>query len=195
MTFLHLALAFLLFTLPSHFLLADKKLNKEETLTKDAAVRKKEQAKFIGTFSDSKEFLEAWGLFSYGGFSDDGQFQIFEAQSHIHFHYAEASLLSGKKSSQDGHLKYKKFRLQKTSSQWLEFNSNLQKLEKNLAPFRITHFDGRIYDFLWLRKNKEGVITSQRVYFDDPFLRMSETKSLQKLLSLFKDFSKPTIAP
>ena len=46
-----------------------------ETLQK-ATVRPKEQAKFMKSFQENPAAFEAYGIFSYGGFADDGQIQI-----------------------------------------------------------------------------------------------------------------------
>lgn len=152
-----------------------------------ATIRVKEQAKFIEMFRTRKEFVEAWGLFSYGGFTDSGQSQILKTNDNIFLYYAEPTLLSQNKSSQDGHLKYKKYTISHKNPSGKKFQSKVQDLNLIIKPFYFKHFDGYRFEYVYLRKDEMKIYT-KRIYFDDPYLKPKETVNIQNLLSLFNNF-------
>ena len=149
-----------------------------------ATIREKEQDKFIQSFLKDKETEEAWGLFSYGGFSDAGQFKIFSKTKRAFFYFSHEQLMSENKSAQDGSIVYNEFIFDKKDNRWKNFEQTVRNLGTNLEGFQITHFDAFQFDFLHLKKsNKKAYV--QRVYFDDPYLRDKGTKNLRNLLTAF----------
>lgn len=163
---------------------------KVEPAPTEARVRVKEQEKFIEYFRNSKELLKAWGLFSYGGYLDDGQYKIsLSAANNIFIHYSEPVTPGSHKNSQDGHMVYKALEINSSKKLWQDFYSKLYDLEKDLVPFHITQFDGRVYEFLFLSKKEKGSpLFLKRTFFDDPYLKKEGTENHQKLIELFKAF-------
>jgi len=170
--------------------------NKEqETILLDspqkATIREKEQDKFIQSFLKDKETEEAWGLFSYGGFSDAGQFKIFSRTKTALFYFSREQLMNEKKSSQDGSIAYNEFTFEKTDTHWKNFEQTVRNLGTNLEGFQITHFDAFQFDFVHLKKSNNKAFV-QRVYFDDPYLRDKGTKNLRDLLTAFTKLRETT---
>lgn len=190
-----LALPILFFALICTFALTKSKVQRDSVIQqevsliespKKASIRPKEQDKFIQSFLESEKAEEAWGLFSYGGFTDAGQFKVFKQKKSIQIYFSSPQAMSGKKSARDGSIIYREFLLDKKDPAWKDFEKTLSSLESDLEEFQITHFDAFQFDFLHLTKSKNKV-NVRRVYFDDPYLRKKKTQNLQKLLRAFDE--------
>ena len=192
----YVLISFLLLTVNACFCMhadrgaASPKGHALESLQK-ATVRPKEQAKFIKSFQENPAAFEALGLFSYGGFADDGQIKILLLSHEILIKKAKPVAMSGAPAARDGNLIYKSQKIQVKNPHWTGFHSSLEKDAKKLKNFHTTHFDGRSYEFLHLKKERSGKTHGKRLYFDDPYLKDNlVTKELKKLLSNMREFIK-----
>jgi hypothetical protein len=147
-------------------------------------VRSKEIKKFVDEFRKSEKYQKAWGLFSYGGWADKGQFWVF-AEKEFPSVVFYSSYQYSRSVYQDGKMKYKRhFVSSQHSKNFFTFFSRNFNL---LKDFHVKSFDAIKYQVVVLEKssNKNYILYKKIIYFDDPSLKPKQSSGYSKIIKMF----------
>jgi hypothetical protein len=147
-------------------------------------IRPLEQKKFKTEFLQHKNYTSAVALFSYGGWTDDGQIWIFFEKNKCILKYSSPHPTSAK--FQDGMLKYNYHKVIKSKCMTIK---NSFEFTKDLDNYHVANFDAVKYQFVYIRKNNNTIKEIKNIFFDNPKIRPSnKTKPYIKILKLIKSF-------
>ena len=152
---------------------------------KQDVVRPQEQRRFISKFIENNQQQEAWGLFSYGGFMDDGQIIIYKSQDPIQYdiYHAKPQVMSP--LHQDGNFTYKKVSAQLVPNTIQTFNKYIA-LAQHLENLSYPIFDALRYEYIYLKKKRNQLIIKKRLFINAP--EFSDHAKKQNYMNLIKAF-------
>lgn len=138
---------------------------KKKHIVPAAKVRPKEQKKIINLFQQDKKKQEAWALFSYGGYVDQGQIVIYKEANIYSVYYAKPQVTSGK--SIDGTFDYVKIN-NKITADMIKTLEEIANLANNLKELKYPIFDAIRYEYIHLKKTPRETNLIKRLYMDFP---------------------------
>ena len=129
---------------------------KEPAKKNKARIQIEQQQSFLSQLANKeKKYKEAWGLFSYGGWSDRGSCWIFKKNRGYELFYA--------KPNTSKFLPYEAINITQLTS----FIAATSEFDRE-TDFELKAFDGIQYEYVHYKQTEEGPLLIKRIFMNNP---------------------------
>ena len=184
------SLVFILVSVQAYSLNTKMTAQIKKDLRRSAIVCPKEQERFASLFQNNKQQKEAWGLFSYGGYMDQGQITIYKDKSPVQYHifYVKPQITSSKRI--DGTFTHQRVE-KKPTLNTIEIFIKQVTIGQSLEHLSYPIFDAVSYEYIHLtKKHNDQIIIKNRLYMNAPmFSNHPKKQDYLDLITAFKQMA------
>ena len=161
---------------------ASEAMEAGDAVVPDARVQGETQAKFVELLVAKPDYVEAWGLVTYSGWADQGQFFVLakaQRRDPLLVHIPPG----GKEMKPEVAI---------GAEMWAAFQNELEDFAK-LDDLDAKALDGTQYEYFCVQKSgppgQQKAKVTKRVFMNNPFL-MEEAKGHHEIVNRFLDLNK-----